>query len=447
MRVLINKKSLIFYLMLFIITTIIPLSINLTPLNDFLVRLTLIIPLISLYSCYQKKTFFHLKFVISLIFFFFWSLRTVALAQRNFIFYEVPFNDTLKQGEITHGLLVGILFISTVYIFSYFSEKTDLHRHRLLNNINLSIKKSLFLFTVCVIGGALLLQNAEYWGNGVIIRHGDGASSIIKYLIYFSEPLLVYLFSVIVFSNQPKKSLLFVFIIILISSSFNIILGDRLSLVSAILVLLIFIIHKQGILKIKQLLLSGVTVFAFSFYTIAKRYAFPNPIELVNVYLKVNENSLINVSPLQLFTRDFTPTDLSFLTIKNTYDVGFIYGKSIFDAFVLIIPRALWPGKPTNLGASSINSDLYPHIFDYTHISPGIIGDLYLNFGIFFLPAILIWLFFVKRTFFTQNQSVFEKGLGICYIMLCFKLGFLDSTTRLMVVYLPSLILINRIRL
>ena len=224
-------------------------------------------------------------------------------------------------------------------------------------------------------------------------------------------------------------------------------MGDRLSLVSAILVLLIFIIRKQGILKIKQLLLSGVTVFAFSFYTIAKRYAFPNPIELVNVYLKINENSLINVSPLQLFTRDFTPTDLSFLTIKNTYDVGFIYGKSIFDAFVLIIPRALWPGKPTNLGASSINSDLYPHIFDYTHISPGIIGDLYLNFGIFFLPAILIWLFFVTRTFFTQNQSVFEKGLGICYIMLCFKLGFLDSTTRLMVVYLPSLILINRIRL
>lgn len=443
-----SKPFLFYYSFAIIITFLIPLSEDLSFVNKQLVRITVLIPLYSLISSYLKKNILTMKFVISFVFFSFWSLRSLALAQRNFLFIEVPFNDGLNDLSITKGLSIGILFIIVVNLFCFFREKINTEPHIISpKQVKVNRSKVYGLLIICVTGTLLLLNNSTYFGNGAMVRHGDGASSVIKYLIYYSEPLLILLFLILVGFKYKTKDFKTYYILVSIALLCNFILGDRLSVVSTVSVLIIFLIYKNGSIGFFRGLFSILIVFAFSFYSISKRYGFIAPLDLINLYLKINANSIFDIPLLQFITRDFTPTDLSYLSIQNTTKTGLLYGKSIYDAFILIIPRKLWPNKPINLGTSSVNSELYPQVFEYTHISTGIIGDFYMNFGVFFIPIMIIWLFVVQRVFFGKKSGFFEFGLGVCYIILCFKLGFLDSTTRMMVVYIPAIIFINKIKI
>ncbi len=71
-------------------------------------------------------------------------------------------------------------------------------------------------------------------------------------------------------------------------------------------------------------------------------------------------------------------------------DFDYQYGKTMVSWLLAPIPRALWPEKPP-IGAGQ---DLGPAIFDSrkgTGVPPGIVAELYLNFG---LGGILFGLFF-----------------------------------------------------
>ena len=63
-------------------------------------------------------------------------------------------------------------------------------------------------------------------------------------------------------------------------------------------------------------------------------------------------------------------------------NIEFAGGGTLFDAIVAVIPRALWPGKPTTAGSGDIVSTYTGIDFAYgTSVGVGQVLELYINFG------------------------------------------------------------------
>lgn len=77
--------------------------------------------------------------------------------------------------------------------------------------------------------------------------------------------------------------------------------------------------------------------------------------------------------------------ELLFITSKFPAEVGYQFGFGYYVQLVNPIPRFLWPDKPT-LDAGIFMAQLYGEVTAsgeaHLTISPGIIGEMYLNFGI-----------------------------------------------------------------
>jgi hypothetical protein len=77
--------------------------------------------------------------------------------------------------------------------------------------------------------------------------------------------------------------------------------------------------------------------------------------------------------------------ELLFITSKFPTQVPYQYGYGYYVQLVNPIPRFLWPGKPT-LDAGLLMADLYGAVGASGEatltISPGLIGEMYMNFGI-----------------------------------------------------------------
>jgi hypothetical protein len=63
-------------------------------------------------------------------------------------------------------------------------------------------------------------------------------------------------------------------------------------------------------------------------------------------------------------------------------NVAFANGGTLFDAVAAVVPRALWPGKPTTAGSGDIVSTYTGIDFAYgTSVGVGQVMELYINFG------------------------------------------------------------------
>lgn len=86
--------------------------------------------------------------------------------------------------------------------------------------------------------------------------------------------------------------------------------------------------------------------------------------------------------------------------VPNTYP--FFDGQSYYRIFFIMIPRSIWENKPINT-ESIVASWLYPELPGMS-LPPGIIGDLYINFGI---SGIIFMLFFgILFSFFDRKTSI-----------------------------------------
>jgi oligosaccharide repeat unit polymerase len=121
--------------------------------------------------------------------------------------------------------------------------------------------------------------------------------------------------------------------------------------------------------------------------------------------------------------------EMLFIAAKFPNEVPYQYGFVYYVQLVNPIPRFLWPGKPT-LDSGLFMADLYgavgPGGEAFLTISPGLIGEMYMNFGVLGIIGLSFfggWL--VKGWDLIQIQHAhslpaivyYSGGLGILFIM------------------------------
>jgi hypothetical protein len=121
--------------------------------------------------------------------------------------------------------------------------------------------------------------------------------------------------------------------------------------------------------------------------------------------------------------------ELLFISAKVPDETDYQYGYSYYVQLVNPIPRFLWPDKP-KLGTDLLIANMYGAVNAdgeaYLTISPGLIGEMYLNFswpGIILLSAFGGWLVkgwdLIPRPFAHSLPALmfFSGGLGVLFIM------------------------------
>jgi oligosaccharide repeat unit polymerase len=121
--------------------------------------------------------------------------------------------------------------------------------------------------------------------------------------------------------------------------------------------------------------------------------------------------------------------ELLFSDSKFPAEADYLYGYSYYVQLVNPIPRFLWPDKP-KLGTDILMANMYGAVNSegeaFLTISPGLIGEMYLNFGwpgIIVLSAFGGWLVkgwdVIPRLFAHSLPALmyFSGGLGVLFIM------------------------------
>jgi len=90
-----------------------------------------------------------------------------------------------------------------------------------------------------------------------------------------------------------------------------------------------------------------------------------NESHLIFVDLRLNQNGLVGAATR--YTPDVAP---------------FLYGKTIYDAVLALIPRAVWPDKPSTAGSGDYVSQQTGILFaEGTSVGMGQVLEFYINFG------------------------------------------------------------------
>jgi hypothetical protein len=112
------------------------------------------------------------------------------------------------------------------------------------------------------------------------------------------------------------------------------------------------------------------------------------------------------------------------------YTGDYAYGKTVGDAMIALVPRVLWPEKPTAAGSGNLVEDYTGFTFgENTSVGMGQVLEFYINFGT--LGVVIGFLFFgvlitlVDAIATKQLQSQNWQGFVMWYLvgMSCLQVG------------------------
>jgi hypothetical protein len=90
------------------------------------------------------------------------------------------------------------------------------------------------------------------------------------------------------------------------------------------------------------------------------------PSHLDRIDVRLNQNYLVGAS-------------VAYLAGGST---GFAHGRTVWEAFIALVPRAIWPNKPVVAGSGNLVSDFTGIRFaDGTSVGIGQVMEAYVNFG------------------------------------------------------------------
>ncbi|TGV03842.1 hypothetical protein [Flavivirga rizhaonensis] len=134
-------------------------------------------------------------------------------------------------------------------------------------------------------------------------------------------------------------------------------------------------------------LISAITHVNISFAEIMS-----NPIELYLSFVK--HGGIVNT----FNTLHYDAFANIMATVEFVSNQGYSFGFQLLSAFLFFIPRSIWVSKPLSTGELIGNYLIEEHHFGYNNLSNPIISEGYINFGLFgvLLMAIFLAYFIVK---------------------------------------------------
>jgi len=127
----------------------------------------------------------------------------------------------------------------------------------------------------------------------------------------------------------------------------------------------------------------------------------------------------LNLSNVVYYMESFESFERLGMIISHFSNNAYYFGKTLFEeTFLLLIPRALWEGKPLVYGARTALYDINPDFF-FTGYAVGLHGQFYADFG---LPGVIIG-FAIFGALIRIVYNIFRKnshntGMIILYIFI-----------------------------
>jgi hypothetical protein len=136
--------------------------------------------------------------------------------------------------------------------------------------------------------------------------------------------------------------------------------------------------------------------------------------------------------------------------------VPYQYGATYRYLLITLIPRFLWPNKPSVNDANRFYQLAYgvtqQQDLDHVAIGAGLIPEAYMNFGWFGIPAVMflagVVLGVFERVFLSRHAGVFASAVGLAYVLQLLSLngqaaayfgGMIQIVGLTILIFLPGL--------
>jgi oligosaccharide repeat unit polymerase len=232
-----------------------------------------------------------------------------------------------------------------------------------------------------------------------------------RMLVNFASPAFFIAFVFFLVSKRRLISYLGFFIIILgfLNIAFSFFVSSRGGVVFFILnILVVLSIYNR--INIKSILLG--TLFAGLLFSAMTTLRPSTTSNIDQVSFNIFDPIIVNRNLL-----DISVTSKIYNEVPEQLE--FQYGSTFLSLFVAPVPRTYWPSKPAVNPGKTIADELYS--FDpnsQAGVPPGIIGELFINFGILgvFTGLLLLGIIIKKIYLYFNFESIIRKNKVILYI-------------------------------
>lgn len=368
---------------------------------------------------------------------------TVEVARGDFS--QLIINDVVYESNITENwILIGYLTSILSYLVfrnNYpLKNKYSFHQYE-LNHIKLYIFAYLLLSLALFI--SLGLHEAGHWASNRedFFKNSGLIASLFVMLVLASKFLL--------FSSVLQKFVLKIWstkttvVFIAFFGVLDVLLtGNRIMFLMILMALTYLLFFKYGYKVFLFLVLVLPFGFALSIYRHVRNDLYlegiPSLELIIELFHKVIEsqnftivNSLLAI--VESINFNVLYGLFSFINTENT-----LYGSSIIKPFVMFIPRSVWPEKPLTITVEAAHI-FAPHMEGLSLVTT-IIGELHMNFYIFGIFLLPIYLFLLEKIimFFTKDTA-FLGALAFMFGIMFFRMPFADTFITLLIIALFAL--------
>lgn len=281
----------------------------------------------------------------------------------------------------------------------------------------------LYISKMGIADSLLLLQNVSskrhlmIEGKSAALGYERWAASLSSFVFYVN--FIIYLSHEELQLRRPSKAKLLFYLLFSLFLPF--VTSSR---SSAVFVLvnsaIIYSIYKT--ISVRGLLIYGITgLVFFQGMTQLRKVSVQGGVQVSDQFflLQLAEPVIMNRNLL-----DLSKTTHVINAVPEKKD--FLYGSSFFNIFVAPIPRSIWPNKPDIQIGLSVAEEIYGlNRSLQTAIPPGVIGELYMNFGWIGVLFGSFFLGYLFRRFWMmahEGQLIDKPNRALLFVLLILPL-------------------------
>ena len=338
-----------------------------------------------------------------------------------------PFRNKYNQRTVMWSsdkvLLVVIILLSLGYFGRYLIIEKGLYLQMTIVNIT---RGNLFIPNIGIIRFMEILPDIAAWVAWIHYLHKIKTNKIVNLKLWQMLSITLIFFSIVYWIPTGRKYLIVqVLIIPLIIWYMTFKMLPKLKYIFITVLLILIMFPALHIYRVAQENYLGSTNVVFSLNEIIE--VIDNTLNQVSDVHEVGAQGRAygRLSEIEVVSGAIRVIEEDIVPLK--------WGKNYFDAFVNLVPRAIWPEKPYVFYGNEFGHliGLIPYYDISTSIAPTLIGEAYLNFRMFgiFIAVIVALIFHVlnKQEMFMRSP---QSG-RLLYVIAIPTLLYVDASFAL----------------
>lgn len=367
----------------------------------------LILTFITYYHLNVEKTFspFLSSYIIfNLLFFIFSPILQIKRIKNNTMEFVTNFPYEVSDIVFANGLIIffNVVFFASYLYFKNSNQKSQTHKKEYNPRYVPIWVLMLLLISISVVAVNYTFIIEEINKPVFALKNQSVFSLLIKKKVLFLVPfggIVVayrYLKTKVLISTNSLMVFLFLFFLVIILFILKNPLIEKRNALGPIYICLIYIFTPK-------LIRSNTKLFTFLFLSMILFFplisalthidnTFQEILETPKLVLdKFNEQGLLDT----FNTLHYDAFANVMATVDYVSKNDFSFGYQLLSAFLFFIPRSIWPSKPISTGELVGNYLMDDYGFKFSNLSNPMVSEGYINFGIFGVFLMAIFLAFV----------------------------------------------------